>query len=797
MKLKHISAALTLAVLLPFAASALTADDIQTQIQSLLAQIAQLQQQLKQLQVPTERACTMEAKICPDGSAVGRTGPNCEFAACPGTAVRPLPPVCPIFNRPLAQGATGDDVTQLQQYLGVSQTGYFGPVTAKAVGALQADAGIAQVGIVGPATRDWFWRRCGGGGWNQNFSASPTSGQAPLAVTFTANTNAKGEYSIDFGDGTSGSVWAISQIMCIRAPCVQPPPSMGHTYTANGTYTAKLIYQPPAPPCNAPPGAACMMVMPPAQVVGTVTIYVGGTTGGGAPVVTGVDGPAALNVGQTGTWTVRASVANNANTNLRYSVIWGDELPFAQIQSFANAAPALAMSGTFTHAYQSAGTFKPTFTVANDAGSAQTSASVTIGDAGGMCTAWYRICPAGTHNGGQCNQDCIPDNTSTVVFTGTLAPEIAPGYTTFRISGGDANASYSITFGDGTSGPVYPNCMMYTTNSVAGANNVVDGCNNNGQYFAQHTYASSGTYTAKLYDNRADCAAGRDCSLGTVTIIVGGSTSSAFSASPTSGPAPLGVSFKASNTDGTSAYSVSFGDGASADMMPGPIPMMACSVEGDCPVWKPYLSAYHTYSSAGTYTATLYKNSCPKGVYCFVGPLPAGTVTVTVSPAPTNAGYLNVTPRSGPAPLTVTVTTSHLPQGAGLDFGDPGGGGVACGISAYTTVGNGVPQTSPSPPPCDFTGQTHTYNTPGTYIVRISGASGTIDTVTITVTGTTNTCGDGGCGYWVPPSTYPTTVAPNQVPQSQVSTSNASPSAKYWCQAGAISVVQSTPCSAQ
>ena len=28
-------------------------------------------------------ACTEEAKICPDGSAVGRTGPKCEFAACP------------------------------------------------------------------------------------------------------------------------------------------------------------------------------------------------------------------------------------------------------------------------------------------------------------------------------------------------------------------------------------------------------------------------------------------------------------------------------------------------------------------------------------------------------------------------------------------------------------------------------------------------------------------------------------------------------------------------------------------
>ncbi len=29
-------------------------------------------------------ACTMEAKLCPDGSYVGRAGPSCEFKACPG-----------------------------------------------------------------------------------------------------------------------------------------------------------------------------------------------------------------------------------------------------------------------------------------------------------------------------------------------------------------------------------------------------------------------------------------------------------------------------------------------------------------------------------------------------------------------------------------------------------------------------------------------------------------------------------------------------------------------------------------
>lgn len=32
---------------------------------------------------PEVIACTMEAKICPDGSAVGRTGPKCEFSPCP------------------------------------------------------------------------------------------------------------------------------------------------------------------------------------------------------------------------------------------------------------------------------------------------------------------------------------------------------------------------------------------------------------------------------------------------------------------------------------------------------------------------------------------------------------------------------------------------------------------------------------------------------------------------------------------------------------------------------------------
>lgn len=33
---------------------------------------------------PTQTQCTLDAKICPDGTTVGREGPNCEFAKCPG-----------------------------------------------------------------------------------------------------------------------------------------------------------------------------------------------------------------------------------------------------------------------------------------------------------------------------------------------------------------------------------------------------------------------------------------------------------------------------------------------------------------------------------------------------------------------------------------------------------------------------------------------------------------------------------------------------------------------------------------
>lgn len=52
----------------------------------LLVACAQANEKDDQLPTTNDKPsvrCTMEAMVCPDGTEVGRTGPNCEFAPCP------------------------------------------------------------------------------------------------------------------------------------------------------------------------------------------------------------------------------------------------------------------------------------------------------------------------------------------------------------------------------------------------------------------------------------------------------------------------------------------------------------------------------------------------------------------------------------------------------------------------------------------------------------------------------------------------------------------------------------------
>ena len=85
--------------------------------------------------------------------------------------------VCIELNRDLKIGSQGDDVRKLQDMLrdsGIgftaSSTGYFGPMTAKAMAYFQMKNGIASstTGMVGSLTRGFFERACGKGLGNEH-----------------------------------------------------------------------------------------------------------------------------------------------------------------------------------------------------------------------------------------------------------------------------------------------------------------------------------------------------------------------------------------------------------------------------------------------------------------------------------------------------------------------------------------------------------------------------------------------------------------------------------------------------
>lgn len=71
-------------------------------------------------------ACTMDAKVCPDGSTVGRTAPNCEFAPCPAneTPTTQTPTTqTPTTQTPTTQAPTMPLMQWLKDHKGVALIG--------------------------------------------------------------------------------------------------------------------------------------------------------------------------------------------------------------------------------------------------------------------------------------------------------------------------------------------------------------------------------------------------------------------------------------------------------------------------------------------------------------------------------------------------------------------------------------------------------------------------------------------------------------------------------------------------
>jgi len=207
---------------------------------------------------------------------------------------------CVDLTRDLTIGANSDQVLMLQRYLKnkgsftEEPTGYYGFVTAQAVGKLQVSLGIVassqdrSYGLMGPRTREMV--RCGGES-DAHFLARPGSGLAPLAVEFLATVGGAG-YVIDFGDGVWGGIYKITP--SAERSYGAPP----HTYQNAGTYTAKL-YSFPSPytaDCSrSNPDSSC-------KVIATATVTVKGSNTAGI-TVTAPNGGEQWEIGQLNTIT--------------------------------------------------------------------------------------------------------------------------------------------------------------------------------------------------------------------------------------------------------------------------------------------------------------------------------------------------------------------------------------------------------------------------------------------------------------------------------------------------------------
>ena len=258
-------------------ASAQTVEDVRAQIQQLSARIAELRAQLNLLIADMSSSNTGEGTSSSDESS------DAQIRSAFQPDNKPLPRVCNLLRRSLSHGASGEDVSGLQEFLRdegqftANVTGYFGPITAKALAHWQESQGIENVGIAGPITRARIKAKCGlpdqGGIPGQRFSATPERGGAPLSVAFSTwvagNRPVGDSYTIDFGDGASE----------LAANCDAPfdkclsPGQNKHTYTSDGTYIATLIHTQDFcggnPQCLAPVKR---------EIVGRIKIYVGSVT---------------------------------------------------------------------------------------------------------------------------------------------------------------------------------------------------------------------------------------------------------------------------------------------------------------------------------------------------------------------------------------------------------------------------------------------------------------------------------------------------------------------------------------
>ena len=206
-----------------------------------------------------------------------------------------------------------------------------------------------------------------------------------------------------------------------------------------------------------------------------------------------------------------------------------------------------------------------------------------------------------------------------------------------------------------------------------------------------------------------------------------------FRATPTSGTAPLAVSFTDLSTGGPTGWSWNFGDGGTSTQQ----------------------NPAHTYTTAGIYSVTLTASNGAGG-----GATTTKTNYITVAqPAPPTPDF-RAAPTSGTAPLAVSFTdlSTGGPTGWSWNFGDGGTSKQQNPAHTYTTAGSysvtltasngagGATTTKTNyitvaPPPPDFTITASPSSTvvvaggKATYTITLAASNGFSGAVNLSVSG--------------------------------------------------------------
>ena len=459
-----------------------------------------------------------------------------------------------------------------------------------------------------------------------NFTATPTEGNAPLAVQFNdTSENAPTAWAWDFGDGATSTE--------------QHPI---HTYKSPGIYNVSLtagnddgydisapntitVLEPPTAAFTATPteGNAPLTVQFTDTSIGNVTAWAWDFGDGTWFNTTNpVERNATHTYTNVGTYNVTLNASNaygyNISAPVTISVLELPAAAFAANVTEGNTPLAVQFTdestgnvtawawdfgdGTWfnttnpvernaTHTYTNVGTYNVTLNASNAYGY-NISAPVTIS---------VLELPA-------------------AAFTANVTEGNAPLAVQFTDESTGNVTAWAWDFGDGT--------WFNTTNPV--------------ERNATHTYTNVGTYNVTL---NASNAYGYNISA-PVTISVLELPAAAFNATPTEGNAPLAVQFTDESTGNVTAWLWDFGDGTWFNTTN--------------PVER---NVTHTYTNVGTYNVTLTVSNA-------YGYNISAPVTISVLELP--AAAFNATPTEGNAPLAVQFTdesTGNVTAWA-WDFGD-------------------------------------------------------------------------------------------------------------------------------